>query len=70
MLINNQLGLFEVTSFENVQVSNTFLIFFGSPDKILLSLSLTHEIISLTKLTVTSKKPFLFNAKFKKINNH
>ena len=42
-------------SFENFHVSYTFLIFLGSPDKILLSLSLMQEIISLTKSTVTSK---------------
>ena len=61
MLTSNQFGFVELISLENVHVSNTFLIFFGSPDKILLSLSFTHEIISLTKLTVTSKKPFLFS---------
>ena len=42
-------------SFENFHVSYTFLIFLGSPDKILLSLSLIQEIISLAKSTVTSK---------------
>jgi len=41
--------------FKNFHVSYTFLIFWGSPDKILLSLSLMQEIISLTKSTVTSK---------------
>ena len=35
-------------------MSYTFLIFSGFPETIFLSLSLTHEIISLTKSTETS----------------
>ena len=53
--INSQFKFFDLMSFENFHVSYTFLIFWGSPDKILLSLSLMQEIISLTKSTVTSK---------------
>ena len=46
--INSQFGLFDLGSFENFHVSKTFQTFSGSPDKILLSLSFTQDIISLT----------------------
>jgi hypothetical protein len=52
--VNNQFGLFDLESLENFHVSKTFLLFSGSPDIILLLLSLTQEIISLIKSTVTS----------------
>ena len=41
-------------------MSKTFLTLFVSPDKILLFLSFTQEIISLTKSTVTSKILLIF----------
>ena len=56
--INCQLGFWDLTFRENFQVSFTFLIFWGSPEIILFSLSFMQVIISLTKFTVTSKRSF------------
>ena len=45
----SQLRFLDSFSFTNFHVSCTFFIFFGSPEIIAPSLSLTHEIISLSK---------------------
>ena len=54
-MTNIQFGFAEVTSLENTHVSYIFLIFSGSPETILLSLSLIQVITSAIKLTVTFK---------------
>ena len=55
VLTSCQLGLTEVISLENIQVSYIFLIFSGSPDIIFLSLSLIQVITSAINSTVTFK---------------